>query len=163
MRILGVDPGSLITGYGLIEVDGPRVRALEYGVLRTTRGTQLSKRLATIYEGLLDILRRGEPGVVVVEDVFYQKNFKSAVTIGEVRAVAILAAASRNTEVRGYPPARVKQAIVGNGRAVKQQVQAMVSRLLGLKETPAEDAADALAIAICHSHSLNNSLNVQLR
>jgi len=161
MRILGVDPGSRVSGFGVIDVEGPRIKALEYGVIKTPAKSELPLRLAVIYRALDGIIVRTVPDVVVIEEIFYRKNFKSAVMIGETRGIAMLAAANRKTRVLGYPPARVKQSVVGNGRAVKAQVQTMVSRILGLAEVPPEDAADALAIALCHSHQLK-ATHVQL-
>jgi len=161
VRIFGVDPGSHITGFGVIELQGSRVVAVEYGEIKTPADAALPKRLANIYAGLIEVLERTSPDLLAIEDIFYRKNFKSAVMIGEARGVAMLAAARSHLEVFGYPPARVKQAIVGNGRAVKYQVQMMVSRLLNLSEMPAENAADALAIALCHSHTINHC-HVQL-
>jgi crossover junction endodeoxyribonuclease RuvC len=160
MKILGVDPGSLAMGYGLIDLDKGKARALEYGVFRTSPEDCMPRRLAILYEQLTEVIARTQPTVLAIEEIFYRKNFKSAVMIGESRGVSMLAAALRGMSVQGYPPARVKQAIVGNGRAVKQQVQSMVSRVLNLKEIPDENAADALAIALCHSHSVRT--HVQL-
>ncbi len=154
MRILGIDPGTQVAGYGVIETDGHDVRALDYGVVRCGR-RDLPARLKVIFDGLQTIIARFEPDVVAVEGAFFGKNVRSALKIGEGRGVALLAAASRGLEVAEYAPAEVKKAVVGSGRAHKSQVQQMVRLILALREPPApEDAADALAIAICHFHRL---------
>jgi len=154
MRILGIDPGTRVCGYGVIEVDGPDVRALDFGVVRP-RDPALPARLAAIHRGLATIIERFEPDVAVIEGAFFGKNARSALKIGEGRGVALLVAAQGSIEVVEYAPASVKKAVTGNGRAQKAQVQQMVRILLNLKELPEpEDAADALAIALCHHHRL---------
>jgi crossover junction endodeoxyribonuclease RuvC len=155
MKILGIDPGTQVAGYGVIETDGRDVRALDYGVIRAA-DRPLPERLRVIYDGLLAIMERFQPDVVAVEGAFFGKNVRSALKIGEGRGVALLAAASRGLEVAEYAPAEVKKAVVGSGRAHKSQVQQMVRLYLALREVPSpEDAADALAIAICHFHRLS--------
>jgi crossover junction endodeoxyribonuclease RuvC len=154
MRILGVDPGTQVCGYAVLETDGERARALDYGVV-SSRDPSVAVRLRVIHEGLLAVIRRLRPDVAVVEGAFFGKNVRSALKIGEGRGVALLAAASEGLDVVEYAPAEVKKSVVGNGRAHKSQVQQMVRIILGLPEVPApEDAADALAIAICHHHRL---------
>jgi len=154
MRILGVDPGTQVCGYGVIETRGAEARALDYGVARS-RDSALSARLKTIYDGLSEIIEKHEPDVVAVEGAFFGKNVRSAIKIGEGRGVALLAAAQRGINVVEYAPAEVKKAVTGNGNASKPQVQQMVRAILRLREVPSpEDAADALAIAICHFHRL---------
>ena len=155
MKILGVDPGTLTCGYAILESDGHSSRALDYGVVRS-RDEALPVRLKVIYEGLLVVIDRWEPDVAAVESAFFGKNARSALKIGEGRGVALLAAASRGLPVVEYAPAEVKKSVVGTGRAHKSQVQEMVRLILSLPELPEpEDAADALAIALCHSHRLN--------
>jgi crossover junction endodeoxyribonuclease RuvC len=154
MRILGIDPGTQVCGYGVIETSGADARALDYGTARG-RGTSLPARLKVIYDGLQEVMERHRPDVVAVEGVFYQKDVRAAIKIGEARGVALLAAASRGVEVVEYAPAEVKKAVTGNGNASKPQVQQMVRVILRLREAPSpEDAADALAIAVCHFHRL---------
>ena len=154
MRILGIDPGTQVCGYGVIETDGQDARALDYGVIKGS-APSLEGRLKAIYEGLLTVIARFEPEVAVVEGAFFGKNVRSALRIGEGRGVALLAAASGGLRVAEYAPAEVKKAVVGTGRAHKSQVQQMVRIILALPELPEpEDAADALAIAICHFHRL---------
>ncbi|MEF8787980.1 MAG: crossover junction endodeoxyribonuclease RuvC [Planctomycetota bacterium] len=156
MKILGIDPGTRICGYGAIESSGNQLRTLDFGTIRCTDG-DVPHRLKAIYEGLTEIIRRMEPGAVAVEKAFYGKNPNTAIKLGQARAVALLAAAEADAEIAQYPPATVKKSVVGNGRAQKDQVQLMVSRLLGLAESPSpQDASDALALAICHSHRRNS-------
>jgi len=158
MKILGVDPGTLVCGYGVIETDGRSVRALDYGVVRC-RDKPLPLRLKAVYEGLQAVIARFSPDVLVLEGAFFGKDVRSALKIGESRGVALLAAASAGIEVAEYAPAEVKKAVVGTGRAHKSQVQQMVRLELGLRELPSPaDAADALAIALCHLHRLPRGL-----
>jgi crossover junction endodeoxyribonuclease RuvC len=154
VRILGIDPGTQVCGYGVIETDGREVRALDYGVVKS-KDRSLPERLRAIHEGLVTIMGRFEPDMVAIETAFFGKDARAALRIGEGRGVALLAAAERGLPVAEYAPAEVKKAVVGTGRAHKSQVQQMVRVILGLRELPApEDAADALAIAICHLHRL---------
>lgn len=153
MRILGVDPGTWHTGAGLIEAEGNRYRLLHFEVIHLQKSLLLPERLKRIYHGLLEVIRIYEPSVMALENVFFGRDLRAMVKIGEARACAMLAAAERGVEVVEYPPARVKQAISGNGRATKPQVQYMIQRLLNLKEPPPEDGSDALALALCHLHS----------
>ncbi len=158
MRILGIDPGTQVCGYGVIETDGSQARAVDYGALRGPAG-DLPERLAAIFAGLREVMERFGPDVVAVEGAFYGKNVRTALKIGEGRGVALLAAAQRGCDVVEYAPAEVKKSVVGNGRAHKSQVQQMVRAILGLPEAPhPEDAADALAIAICHFHRVASPL-----
>jgi crossover junction endodeoxyribonuclease RuvC len=159
MRILGIDPGTRVCGYGVIEVDGPDARALDYGVVRA-RDASLPKRLQAVHRGLRTIIDRFQPDVAALEGAFFGKNALSALKIGEGRGAALLAVADGGIEVVEYAPAEVKKAVTGSGRAQKGQVQQMVRILLNLRELPEpEDAADALAIALCHFHRLPRGLN----
>ncbi len=152
MKILGIDPGTRICGYGAIESSGNQLRTIDFGTVRCTDG-EVPRRLKAVYEGLTEIISRVGPDSVAVEKAFYGKNPNTAIKLGEARAIALLAAAEADAEIAQYPPATVKKAVVGNGRAQKDQVQLMVSRLLGLQEPPSpQDASDALALAICHFH-----------
>ncbi len=154
MRILGVDPGTQVCGYGVIETNGADARALDYGVAKA-RGASLPARLKVVYDGLQEVIERHRPDVVAVEGAFYQKDVRAAIKIGEARGVALLAAAQQGIEVVEYAPAEVKKAVTGNGNASKPQVQQMVRVILRLPEVPSPaDAADALAIAVCHFHRL---------
>ena len=153
MRILGIDPGTGTTGYGIIDVEGNRLRHVDNGIIRTKSGNPLPLRLKTIYDGLTAILEEFNPDAVSVEQVFLAKNPKAALTLGHSRGTAVLAAVNKNIEVHEYTALQVKSAVVGYGHAAKQQVQQMVKALLNLPEVAQEDAADALAVAICHANS----------
>jgi crossover junction endodeoxyribonuclease RuvC len=155
MRVLGIDCGSEYTGYGVVELchDG-RLLCLTCGAIKLSPRDPLPLRLAAIFERLGTIIQEHRPDNVAIEGIFYALNVKSALKLGQVRGVAMLAASSAGLEVAEYSPLSIKSAVVGYGRAEKQQVQHMVTRLLNLAEVPEPaDAADALAIAICHLHT----------
>lgn len=154
MLIFGIDPGSRATGYGLVEVEGNRCRCLTHGAISPSSNsrTDFAVRLRGIYRELDRLIGTYLPDIVVVEEVFHAVNAKTALKLGQVRGVALLAAAQHGIPVCEYPPLKVKQAVVGYGRAEKHQIQLMVKRLLNMKETPQpHDAADALALALCHA------------
>lgn len=157
MIILGVDPGSRVTGYGVISAEVNHVRCLEFGGLSglTKGGSDLfSHRLKRIYAKLNDLLQRHSPAVIAVEEVFHAVNVKSALKLGHARGVVLLAAAQFDIPLFEYSPLEVKKAVVGYGRAEKVQIQMMVQTLLNLREKPQpHDAADALAVALCHAFS----------
>ncbi len=152
MKVLGVDPGTAATGYGVVvRGDGGAVSLLECGVIRTSPDAPLPERLREIHEGIDDVMARHTPEVVAVESLFYGKNVRTTVLLGHTRGAILLAAALRELEVADYSPAEVKNAIVGTGRATKEQVQFMVKKLLRLKAAPSpSDAADGVAVALCH-------------
>lgn len=152
MKILGVDPGTWRTGAGIIEVQGNRYQLCFETVIAVGENQPLEKRLLTIYQNLCQLIREQKPDILALENVFYAKDVSAMVKIGEARSCAMLAAAEHNIPVCEYPPARVKQAVSGNGRATKEQIQQMIKTLLGLKVSPKPDSADALAVAICHAH-----------
>jgi crossover junction endodeoxyribonuclease RuvC len=153
--ILGVDPGSAVTGYGLIRSDERENVLLECGVIRTDSKKPLPEKLREIFEGLSGIISDKNPDQLAIEETFYSKNAKSALVMGQARGVAILAAACAKLPVSEYSPKEVKSSVVGQGSASKLQVQYMVKNLLGLKELPQPlDAADALAIALCHAQKM---------
>jgi crossover junction endodeoxyribonuclease RuvC len=158
MRILGIDPGSDTTGYGLIESDGSSHSSILFGAIRTSLQRAFHERLLQIYTQLMDILSREEIHAVAIENIFHSANVQSALKLGHARGVALLAAAQQGLPVFEYSPLEIKSAIVGYGRAEKSQVQLMVTHLLGLPETPSPDAADALAVAICHSHRATQAI-----
>ena len=154
MLIFGIDPGSRATGYGLIEAEGNRYRCITHGAIRPAGHGKMefARRLYTIYRELDHLIETHRPDVVVVEEVFHAVNAQTALKLGQVRGIALLAAAQYDIPIYEYSPLRVKQAIVGFGRAEKQQIQLMVKTLLNLKEVPQpHDAADALAVALCHA------------
>jgi len=151
-RILGVDPGSSVTGYGVVERCGARVRHVAHGTLRAARGASLAERLAAIQGGLARAIAEHAPEVAVVERVFAGRSARSALVLGHARGVALATAAAAGLAVVEYTAPEIKLAVAGSGAAAKQQVQAMVERLLALDAAPAFDAADALAAALCHAH-----------
>ncbi len=153
MLIMGVDPGTAITGFGLVRYNGSRFALVDCGCIRTSSETPLSERLHFIYRELVDIIRRLNPEQFAVEELFFNKNAKTALAVGHARGVAMLAAASSGMPVFEYTPLQVKQSVAGFGRAEKTQVQFMVKTILALPAAPApDDVADALAVAICHGH-----------
>jgi crossover junction endodeoxyribonuclease RuvC len=155
MRVLGVDCGTEYTGFGVVELGrDDALVCLTCGAIKLSPRESLPRRLATIFDRLGVIIQEHRPDNVAIEDVFYALNVKSALKLGQVRGVAMLAASSAGLEVTEYSPLSIKSAVVGYGRAEKPQVQYMVTRLLNLAEIPEPpDAADALAIAICHLHT----------
>ena len=158
MRVFGIDCGSEITGYGVVESDtksrNPRLVCCAFGAIRLAKQRTLPERLKQVFDELSSALELWRPDVVAVEEVFYSVNAKSALRLGHVRGVALLAIANAGLPLAEYAPLKIKSSVVGYGLASKEQVQYMVARLLGLAEPPTPpDAADALAIAICHLHT----------
>ncbi|BAW79464.1 crossover junction endodeoxyribonuclease RuvC [Candidatus Nitrosoglobus terrae] len=151
-RILGIDPGSRITGYGLIETDGKEISYITAGHIQTGDGL-LAERLGEVFRGITSIIERYHPDEVAVEQVFMHQNPDSALKLGHARGAAICAAVNVILPVFEYTPSQIKQAVVGHGRAAKSQIQYMTRLLLQLSSEPTVDAADALACAICHSHA----------
>lgn len=150
--ILGIDPGSRITGYGLIKEGAARIEYLDSGCIRTSATETLSQKLLQIYDGICYLMDHYAPNEVAIEQVFMHQNPSSALKLGHARGVAMVAAASHRAPISEYAPREIKQTVVGYGAAEKTQVSHMVVSLLGLSSAPQADAADALAIAICHSH-----------
>jgi crossover junction endodeoxyribonuclease RuvC len=154
MRVLGIDPGTATVGYGVVErsaAGGRLARLIECGVLRTSAGDSLPRRLAVIHEGLGELIARHHPDVLAVEDIFYAKNVRTTVVLGHARGVILLAGAQAGLPVAEYAPALVKKTVVGRGAALKTQVGYMVAKLLQLREAPRPaDAADAVAVALTH-------------
>ena len=155
MLVLGIDPGTAITGYGLVQDDqAGGLLAVAYGVIETAAGTPLPERLLILHKKLNEILLLYRPQSAAVEKLFFQKNVRTAIAVGQARGVVLLAMAEQHLGVAEYTPMEVKQAVVGYGGADKNQVQQMVKALLELEAIPRpDDAADALAVAICHLHS----------
>ncbi len=153
MRVLGIDPGSETLGWGVVEGSGSRYSLVDFGVVRSNTRQSFSKRLLNIYNGIADVVDRHSPDVLSVEDTFYAVNVGVALKLGQVRGTMLLLAEQHGLEVAEYAPRLVKRTVVGYGNAEKHQVQEMVKLLLRLKTLPTpHDAADALAIAICHFH-----------
>jgi crossover junction endodeoxyribonuclease RuvC len=152
--ILGIDPGTAITGYGLLSHEGNHLKRIDFGVIRTTPDQPMADRLNTIYQNLSTLIHDFRPEAVAVEELFFNKNVRTALAVGQARGVSLLAAAQAGLSITEYTPLQVKIAVTGYGRAEKTQIQEMVRILLCLPEIPKpDDAADALAIAICHAHS----------
>lgn len=154
MRVFGIDPGSERTGYGCVDTDGARHRLVVCGAVTLPSGATFPERLRLIHEGLTGLLADCRPDLVAIENLFHSVNVRSALKLGHARGVAVLAAVQAGVQVVEYTPAEIKRAVVGYGRAEKKQVQDMVRLLLSLDTAPTpHDAADALAVAICHVHS----------
>lgn len=154
MIILGVDPGIAILGYGVIKYEGNKFQPIDYGAIITESKLTLPERLSILNKGLIEIINKYNPEAFAVEELFFNKNVKTALTVGHARGIILLAAYQCGLDIFEYTPLQVKQAVVGYGRAEKKQIQQMVKILLNLKSIPKpDDVADALAIAICHAHS----------
>lgn len=154
MKILGIDPGYAILGYGIVEMTGNRFKVCDYGAVTTDAGMEMPDRLKILYQSLMDIIAEHEPDVASVEELFFNTNAKTAILVGQARGVAVLACANSGLEINEYTPLQIKQALVGYGRADKKQVQAMIKTILNLKAVPKpDDTADALAAAVCHGHA----------
>lgn len=154
MRILGIDPGYAILGWGVIDMKGNHFKVIDYGAVTTDSKMEMPDRLKVLYNSLMDIIVRYEPDVASIEELFFNTNAKTAILVGQARGVAVLACANSGLEIDEYTPLQIKQALVGYGRAEKKQVQLMVKTILNLKEVPKpDDTADALAAAICHGHA----------
>ncbi len=154
MRILGIDPGLAIVGWGVIDYEKSKFHTVAYGALRTPTGIPTERRLALIYDGMKQLIEKYSPDAMSIEELFFSTNVTTGIRVAEARGVLLLAAEQAKIPMHEYSPPQVKQAVVGYGKAEKKQVIAMVTTLLGLKEPPKpDDTADALAIAICHAHS----------
>lgn len=154
MRILGIDPGYAIVGFGVLDYDGINFSPVEYGAVLTEAGTAFPERLLAIYEDIEFIFDKFKPECMAIERLYFTSNQKTAIDVAQARGVTVLSAAKRNVPAFEYTPLQVKQAVVGYGKAEKRQVMEMTQRLLRLAQIPKpDDAADALAIAICHAHS----------
>ncbi len=153
MRILGIDPGSRITGYGIVAREGNRLYHVDNGAIFTDAQKDFPLRLQRIYRGLTEIIEQHHPDVMAVENIFFATNVQSALKLGQARGAAIVAGVTAGLPVYEYTALQVKQAVVGHGRAAKEQVQKMLKVLLNLPEVAQEDASDALAVAVCHAHS----------
>lgn len=153
MLVLGIDPGSAITGYGLVRQTGNKLTAVQYGCIRTSPSLSLEFRLQRIFKDIKQLIDEYKPDHFAVEELFFNKNVRTALTVAHARGVILLAGAECGLDVNEYTPLQVKQAVVGYGRADKAQIQFMVKTILGLPEAPKpDDVADALAVAICHTH-----------
>ena len=159
MRIIGIDPGYAIVGFGVIEYEKSRFTTVNYGAITTPAGIDFNRRLEIIYADTCQILDSCKPESLAIEKLYFQNNQKTAIDVAEARGVILLAAAQRHIEVHEYTPLEVKKSITGYGKAVKKQVQEMTRRVLHLSEIPKpDDTADALAIAVCHAHTGSSML-----
>ena len=161
MIVLGIDPGIAIVGYGVIEYDGFKMALIDYGAIYTPAGMELPERLDILYDSMNSLMDKFTPDSVAFEELFFAKNVKTGIAVAQARGVCLNAAYRKNRALFEYTPLQVKQAVTGYGRADKQQVQMMVKTILNLKEIPKpDDAADAVAVAICHAQTTNyRSLN----
>lgn len=163
MRIIGIDPGYAIVGYGVLDYQGSRFTPVEYGAITTPAGLPLEQRLEMIYTGMNEVMGRTAPEAMAVEQLFFTKNQTTGIAVAQARGVILLCAQQHGVPVYEYTPLQVKQAVVGYGKAVKNQVMEMTRRLLGLEKVPKpDDTADALAIAICHAHTGSSLLTSKL-
>jgi crossover junction endodeoxyribonuclease RuvC len=155
MRVLGIDPGTAITGYAVVEEERGNLRLLDIGVINTPAKTPLPTRLQTIYAGLRDLVTAQQPEAAAVEQLFFSRNARTAMSVGHARGVTLLALADAGLPIAEYTPMQIKQAVTGYGNADKRQIQEMVRMLLHLRDVPKpDDAADAAAVAICYLHRI---------
>lgn len=160
MRIIGIDPGYAIVGYGILDYDKSRFGIVNYGAITTDAGTPFDKRLTEIYDDMCRLLDMFKPDVMSIERLYFTTNKTTGIDVAQARGVIMLAASQRGITIREYTPLQVKQAVVGYGKAEKHQVQEMVKNILRLKEIPKpDDTADAVALAICHGHSGESALS----
>ena len=160
MRVLGIDPGYAIVGWGVVEYIGNRFAPIGYGAVITEKDTPFEQRLVEIYEGVLDICKRYRPEALSIEKLYYQHNQTTVIGVAEARGVILLAAAQAGLPIYEYTPMQVKQAVTGYGKAVKKQIQEMTRMMLHLESIPKpDDTADALAIAVCHAHTGSSRLS----
>lgn len=158
MIVLGIDPGIAIVGYGVIEYINNSFRVLNYGAITTPAKTKVSSRIKNIYDDIKTLIKTYDVDAMAIEELFFNKNVKTAIDVAQARGVIMVAATNRGVPIYEYTPLQVKQGVVGYGRAVKSQVQEMVKIILNLPAIPKpDDVADGLALAICHCHSINHS------
>ncbi len=160
MRIIGIDPGYAIVGYGVLDYDKAKFSVVNYGAVTTAAGTSFDRRLLEIYGDMCTILDMFKPDCMSIERLYFTSNKTTGIDVAQARGIILLAAVQRGIEIFEYTPLQVKQAVVGYGRAEKRQVQEMVKNILNLKEVPKpDDTADAVALAICHGHSSGSQLS----
>ncbi|MFV0337745.1 MAG: crossover junction endodeoxyribonuclease RuvC [Chthoniobacterales bacterium] len=162
-RILGIDPSLRGTGYAIVSGTAKQPEVIDYGVIEVAQKHSVANCLLQIHECLNDVIAKYKPGILTIESTIYVQSFKTAITLGSARGIALLAAARHGIEIHEYAPLKIKQALVGRGRADKQQVAFMVRALCGLRETPPSDAADAIACAITHLNQLKYARNTLAR
>ncbi|TDT71851.1 Holliday junction endonuclease RuvC [Hypnocyclicus thermotrophus] len=163
MIILGIDPGTAIVGFGIIEYKNKTFTVLDYGCIYTEKNLEMPRRLSIIYEELDKLIKKYNPEYIAIEDIFYFKNNKTVISVSQARGVILLCAEKNNLKISAYTPLQVKMGITGYGRSEKKQIQKMVQKILKLKEIPKpDDAADALAIAVTHINELNSRLSLHI-
>lgn len=163
MRVIGIDPGSAIVGYGIIDYNSNKYSIINYGVVLTSKDLSVEERLKIVYDEISNILKKYKPEFMAIEDLFYFKNNKTVISVAQARGIILLAGKQNNIHITSYTPLQVKIGITGYGKADKKQVQQMVQKFLGLSEIPKpDDAADALAICITHINSLSSNLNFKI-
>ncbi len=160
MRIIGIDPGYAIVGFGVIEYEKPHFTVVDYGAITTTAGTEFNARLLEIYRDTCEIFDTYKPECMAIEKLYFTTNQKTAIAVAEARGIVLLAARQRGIDIFEYTPLQVKSAVTGYGKAVKKQVQELTKNILKLPAIPKpDDTADALAIAVCHAHSYNPGMD----
>ncbi|MEF9983379.1 MAG: crossover junction endodeoxyribonuclease RuvC [Oscillospiraceae bacterium] len=160
MRILGIDPGYAIVGYGVLDYDKNKFKMIDYGAITTDAGTPFERRLEIVYDETFELFEKYKPDVLSIEQLFFTTNQKTAIMVAQARGVVLLAAMKHNVPIYEYTPLQVKQSVVGYGKAIKKQVMEMTKVILNLEQIPKpDDAADALAMAICHAHCSGSSLS----
>lgn len=152
MRVIGIDPGSRVCGFGVLEARNGSIAHIASGSIAPKSTLELSERLKVIYDGLVNVISEHRPEAISIEDIFFAKNARSAIKLGQARGVALLAASSSGIKIHEYSPTKVKLALTGRGRANKTEMQKMLCTLLGVSEFDSPDASDAVAIALCHIH-----------
>ncbi|MBQ3587271.1 MAG: crossover junction endodeoxyribonuclease RuvC [Oscillospiraceae bacterium] len=163
MRILGIDPGYAIVGYGVLEYEKNKFYPLEFGAVTTEPHTDFQHRLMEVYEGVDDVIKRTKPDALAIEKLFFTTNQKTVIQVAQARGVILLAAAQNGIPVYEYTPLQIKQSVTGYGKAIKTQVQDMTKRILRLEKVPKpDDTADRLAVAICHGYSYRSKLFTQI-
>ena len=163
MRILGIDPGYAIVGYGILDYEKNKFFPVEYGAVTTQAHTDFQERLKEVYASVDEIIRRTQPDALAIEKLFFTTNQKTVIQVAQARGVILLAAAMNGIPVYEYTPLQIKQSVTGYGKAIKTQVQEMTKRLLRLEKVPKpDDTADALAVAICHGYSYRSKLFTQI-
>lgn len=164
MRIIGIDPGYAIVGFGVLDYARHKFGVVDYGAITTSADTPFEKRLLEIFNDLTTVLDRFKPEFLAIERLYFQNNQKTAIDVAQARGIVILAAAQRGIEIAEYTPLQIKQAVVGYGNAEKRQVQEMTKSILSLAAIPKpDDTADALAVAITHAHSHNSAISAFMR
>lgn len=160
MRVIGIDPGTAIVGYGIVDFEKNKYTAVYYGVITTSKDLKMEDRLNLIFEALNDILSRYKPDYMAIEDLFYFKNNKTVISVAQARGIVLLSAKQKNIPITSYTPLQVKIGITGYGKADKRQIQQMIQKFLALDDIPKpDDAADGLAIAITHINTLSSNIN----